>query len=276
MFIFQDPTVIEESPTREYSEESKVNHVIETNEDSRVNPVMERPVKLMADVPRYLIACLHTGRLALLAILVSAGIVLQILACALYNNWWPMLTGTNIYMLSLGDFWSSSTIDLYLHRRREVPFLVLEGECLFLSRLSIPFLPLLLHKSSGLSQEEMTVACRLIANILGSGNPFSHRENSILPVSGQSSKLVSAALRDVNTKEQEAVFPPRHNTKEALTEVDKLEVTLELLADKEDFGTPMPSTVNLSIFGSDPPLPTDSNGGVLLLDSSWNAAENRF
>ncbi|KAL5702313.1 hypothetical protein ACHQM5_027543 [Ranunculus cassubicifolius] len=46
----------------------------------------------MADVPRYMIACLHTGRLALLAILVSSGIVLQILACALYNNWWPMLT----------------------------------------------------------------------------------------------------------------------------------------------------------------------------------------
>ncbi|KAF8387640.1 hypothetical protein HHK36_026293 [Tetracentron sinense] len=28
-----------------------------------------------------------------------------------------LLPGTNIYMLSLGDFWSSSTIDLYLHRR---------------------------------------------------------------------------------------------------------------------------------------------------------------
>ncbi|KAF9602712.1 hypothetical protein IFM89_030600 [Coptis chinensis] len=46
----------------------------------------------MTDVPRYLIVCLHTRRLALLAILVSAGIVLQILACALYNNWLPMLT----------------------------------------------------------------------------------------------------------------------------------------------------------------------------------------
>lgn len=26
-------------------------------------------------------------------------------------------SGTNIYMLTLGDFWSSNTIDLYLHRR---------------------------------------------------------------------------------------------------------------------------------------------------------------
>ncbi|XP_068327066.1 vacuolar protein sorting-associated protein 55 homolog isoform X1 [Pyrus communis] len=47
---------------------------------------------LMADLPVYMHACLHTGKLAALAILVSGGIVLQILACALYNNWWPMLT----------------------------------------------------------------------------------------------------------------------------------------------------------------------------------------
>ncbi|KAH7514352.1 vacuolar protein sorting-associated protein 55 homolog [Ziziphus jujuba] len=46
----------------------------------------------MADLPGYVRACLHTGKLASLAILVSGGIVLQILACALYNNWWPMLT----------------------------------------------------------------------------------------------------------------------------------------------------------------------------------------
>ncbi|XP_028951517.1 vacuolar protein sorting-associated protein 55 homolog [Malus domestica] len=46
----------------------------------------------MADLTVYMRACLHTGKLAALAILVSGGIVLQILACALYNNWWPMLT----------------------------------------------------------------------------------------------------------------------------------------------------------------------------------------
>ncbi|KAJ7952641.1 vacuolar protein sorting-associated protein 55-like [Quillaja saponaria] len=37
-------------------------------------------------------SCLNIGKLVFLAILVSGGIVLQILACALYNNWWPMLT----------------------------------------------------------------------------------------------------------------------------------------------------------------------------------------
>ncbi|KAG5228756.1 vacuolar protein sorting-associated protein [Salix suchowensis] len=47
---------------------------------------------MMPDLPGYLMTCLRTGKLAFLAILVSGGIVLQILACALYNNWWPMLT----------------------------------------------------------------------------------------------------------------------------------------------------------------------------------------
>lgn len=46
----------------------------------------------MADLPGYLHYCLQTGKLVVLAILVSGGIILQILACALYNNWWPMLT----------------------------------------------------------------------------------------------------------------------------------------------------------------------------------------
>ncbi|XP_043702187.1 vacuolar protein sorting-associated protein 55 homolog isoform X2 [Telopea speciosissima] len=41
------------------------------------------------------------GKLAILAILVSAGIVLQILACALYNNWWPMLTVLTYVMLPM-------------------------------------------------------------------------------------------------------------------------------------------------------------------------------
>ncbi|CAN6547217.1 unnamed protein product [Malus baccata var. baccata] len=55
----------------------------------------------MADLPVYMRACLHTGKLAALAILVSGGIVLQILACALYNNWWPMLTVIMYVLLPL-------------------------------------------------------------------------------------------------------------------------------------------------------------------------------
>ncbi|KAF9685496.1 hypothetical protein SADUNF_Sadunf03G0060600 [Salix dunnii] len=50
----------------------------------------------MAGLPGYVRACLHSSKLAFLAILVSRGIALQILACALYNNWWPMLTVSNI------------------------------------------------------------------------------------------------------------------------------------------------------------------------------------
>ncbi|KAI5001212.1 hypothetical protein ZWY2020_011171 [Hordeum vulgare] len=46
----------------------------------------------MMALSRGMRTCLHSGRLATLAILVSGGIVLQISACALYNNWWAMLT----------------------------------------------------------------------------------------------------------------------------------------------------------------------------------------
>ncbi|KAF5752135.1 hypothetical protein HS088_TW01G00042 [Tripterygium wilfordii] len=43
---------------------------------------------------------------------VSLSSVLEVVIVDVY-----VLPGTNIYMLSLGDFWSSNTIDLYLHRR---------------------------------------------------------------------------------------------------------------------------------------------------------------
>ncbi|XP_009396119.2 vacuolar protein sorting-associated protein 55 homolog [Musa acuminata AAA Group] len=55
----------------------------------------------MAGLSRSLLTCLHSGQLALLAILVSGGIVLQILACALYNNWWPMLTALMYVILPM-------------------------------------------------------------------------------------------------------------------------------------------------------------------------------
>ncbi|KAK9054195.1 hypothetical protein SSX86_025273 [Deinandra increscens subsp. villosa] len=80
----------------------------------------------MADLPGYLITCFNSGKLALLAILVSGGIVLQILACVLYNNWWPMLTAlmyliipiplilfagsdTNIYFTESESSWVDAT-----------------------------------------------------------------------------------------------------------------------------------------------------------------------
>eukprot|EP00252_Welwitschia_mirabilis_P001031 TRINITY_DN1100_c0_g1_i3.p1 TRINITY_DN1100_c0_g1~~TRINITY_DN1100_c0_g1_i3.p1 ORF type:complete len:146 (+),score=11.83 TRINITY_DN1100_c0_g1_i3:1064-1501(+) len=48
-----------------------------------------------------LFAIFNTSALALLAIICSSGIVLQILACALYNNWWPMLTAIMYVMMPM-------------------------------------------------------------------------------------------------------------------------------------------------------------------------------
>ncbi|KAG4930507.1 hypothetical protein JHK82_047583 [Glycine max] len=55
----------------------------------------------MAELPGYFRYCLNTGKLVLLGILVSGGVVLQILACALYNNWWPMLTAITYVLLPM-------------------------------------------------------------------------------------------------------------------------------------------------------------------------------
>lgn len=51
----------------------------------------------MADLPRYIGACLHTGKLAALAILVSGGIVLQILV----SNIVPFVRRTVDYLSHL-------------------------------------------------------------------------------------------------------------------------------------------------------------------------------
>ncbi|XP_047335112.1 vacuolar protein sorting-associated protein 55 homolog [Impatiens glandulifera] len=55
----------------------------------------------MGDIPGYVRSCLDTGKLAFLAILVSGGITLQVLACALYDNWWPMLTAIMYVILPM-------------------------------------------------------------------------------------------------------------------------------------------------------------------------------
>ncbi|KDP27654.1 hypothetical protein JCGZ_20002 [Jatropha curcas] len=70
----------------------------------------------MADLPGHVRACLHTGKLACLAILVSGGIVLQILACALYNNWWPMLSDESFTFIQpvLFRICVSSSIIMYV------------------------------------------------------------------------------------------------------------------------------------------------------------------
>ncbi|KAL8119478.1 hypothetical protein AgCh_016848 [Apium graveolens] len=69
----------------------------------------------MGDLPRYVISCLQTGKLAALAILVSSGIVLQVLACVLYQNWWPMLTALMYVFLPMPllFFVGSDTSSLY-------------------------------------------------------------------------------------------------------------------------------------------------------------------
>ncbi|CAM6096056.1 unnamed protein product [Calypogeia fissa] len=55
----------------------------------------------MADWASYFDGCLGPCRLAGLAFMFSVGILMQILGCALYNNWWPMLSALMYIMVPM-------------------------------------------------------------------------------------------------------------------------------------------------------------------------------
>ncbi|KAF5194345.1 Photoperiod-independent early flowering 1-like [Thalictrum thalictroides] len=94
-------------------------------------------------------------------------------------------------------------------------------------------------------------------------------------VSCQSSKLVSTALYDADSKQLNVIMPSRQRT-EASEEVERLDITLEFHS-AEDPTISLPSSIYLSICGPDPPLSAnESNGGLLPLGSCFNSTEKPF
>lgn len=92
----------------------------------------------------------------------------------------------------------------------------------------------------------------------------------------QCSKLVAAALCDANSARQDGVLilNPREETPAV---VDQLEITLELQRERGDSMIPLPSVINLSICGPDPPAAASIPAGANQhLRSSRSMAENRF
>lgn len=68
----------------------------------------------MADCPPYIGGCFHSLKLAGLALLLAAAIVLQILACALFDNWWPLLTVIMYILLPMPLlFFGSASAEVY-------------------------------------------------------------------------------------------------------------------------------------------------------------------
>eukprot|EP00270_Netrium_digitus_P017278 TRINITY_DN6311_c0_g1_i6.p1 TRINITY_DN6311_c0_g1~~TRINITY_DN6311_c0_g1_i6.p1 ORF type:complete len:131 (+),score=33.49 TRINITY_DN6311_c0_g1_i6:242-634(+) len=55
-------------------------------------------------------------RIAILALLFSVGVLLQILSCALFDNWWPMLTAIMFVILPMPClFFSEDTSSYYMN-----------------------------------------------------------------------------------------------------------------------------------------------------------------
>lgn len=78
---------------------------------------------MMADLPGYLRNCLHTGKLAVLAILVSGGIVLQILV----SNTISLLINC-LYIVCL-EIHSTSLFRFLVYDVRHVLCTITGGQC---------------------------------------------------------------------------------------------------------------------------------------------------
>ncbi|XP_026445774.1 protein PHOTOPERIOD-INDEPENDENT EARLY FLOWERING 1-like isoform X4 [Papaver somniferum] len=93
---------------------------------------------------------------------------------------------------------------------------------------------------------------------------------------GESSKLVAAALQDAYSKQQEDVSQSEQREAASMME-EPLEIILEVQTDHEDCEIPLPSHVNILIYGSDSPhTKNESAEGDSHLDLRSNMAGHRF
>lgn len=92
-----------------------------------------------------------------------------------------------------------------------------------------------------------------------------------------SSRLVAAALHDANNKQLDDSASISNQREEGSNVPEQLEIRLEI---EKDFGDPMiplPSVINLSILGSEPPSAVNNPvEESQLVKSSQDMAENRF
>ncbi|XP_057965838.1 protein PHOTOPERIOD-INDEPENDENT EARLY FLOWERING 1 isoform X2 [Malania oleifera] len=130
------------------------------------------------------------------------------------------------------------------------------------------------------SQNGFNYGGRLFNNTLNQTSQHSVKE---LPEkmkfnnSGQSIKLLAAALHDVSSKKLGDAVSLFDQMEEASVIREQLEITLEFQREKDDSMVAMPSVVNLVIYGSD--MPSSANkpfGEDLRLKSPGDMAESRY
>ncbi|CBI30029.3 unnamed protein product, partial [Vitis vinifera] len=92
-----------------------------------------------------------------------------------------------------------------------------------------------------------------------------------------SSRLVAAALHDANNKQHDDSAFLSNRREEVSTVPEQLEIRLEIERDFCDSMIPLPSVINLSILGSEPPSAVNNPiEESQILKSSQDMAENRF
>ncbi|KAK9276401.1 hypothetical protein L1049_005934 [Liquidambar formosana] len=94
---------------------------------------------------------------------------------------------------------------------------------------------------------------------------------------GHGSRLLAAALHEANSRRLDDRVSLSDRREEASSIPEQLEITLEFPRERVDSMIPLPSVINLSIYGLDsPPSAHKPAGEDQLLKSSVNMAENRF
>ena len=94
-----------------------------------------------------------------------------------------------------------------------------------------------------------------------------------------SSRLVASALHDANDKQHDDSAFLSNRREEASTVPEYLEIRLEIGRDIGDSLVPLPSVINLSILGSEPPSPVNNpkeESQSQILKFSQDMADNRF
>ncbi|XP_062112226.1 protein PHOTOPERIOD-INDEPENDENT EARLY FLOWERING 1 isoform X3 [Humulus lupulus] len=114
-----------------------------------------------------------------------------------------------------------------------------------------------------------------------SGNQISHTsvrepgERLKFIILGKSSRIVAAALDNVDSRKQDDKASPSNHSRDISANTERLDITLEFQGEMGDTLASLPSILNLTIIGSDPLSFVSKDEGVDHLRTSIHVAENR-
>lgn len=175
-------------------------------------------------------------------------------------------------------FWQDN-IRMLLDMATEMPDRELLIQKHFTSLLSSVWRVSSPHQSSLSSRNSLSRGERLFGINIKQLSQNSYRKPEKINMTNLSrcSKLLAAALTDTSRTRQDDPIAVSDRREEASSIPEQLEITLQFQGLEWDLMNPLPSVINLSLYGSDSPHSANKPGVEdRHLRSSGNMAENRF